>query len=135
MYITSASHPEGRAVKVDAHIAYNSLRELPALARAAEQLGLDGIWFSEGFGQYAALDALAGGERRSHTGLEAASLVARRFEPGGLHRVQSKRVSVEDCDAPAVRLDPTPLAQGAEGLTHCLPGGAYPSGQLLLAER
>lgn len=34
-------------MKVDAHIAYDSLSEVPALARAAEALGVDGIWFSE----------------------------------------------------------------------------------------
>ncbi|HEY3247812.1 MAG TPA: TIGR03617 family F420-dependent LLM class oxidoreductase [bacterium] len=34
-------------MKVDAHIAYDSLHEVPALARAAEALGVDGIWFSE----------------------------------------------------------------------------------------
>lgn len=34
-------------MKVDAHITYSSLREVPELVRAAEDLGVDGIWFSE----------------------------------------------------------------------------------------
>lgn len=34
-------------LKVDAHITYSSLREVPELVRAAEDLGVDGVWFSE----------------------------------------------------------------------------------------
>ncbi len=34
-------------MKVDAHIAYDSLDDVPGLARAAEALGVDGIWLSE----------------------------------------------------------------------------------------
>lgn len=32
---------------VDAHIAYNTLAEIPELVRSAEELGIDGLWFSE----------------------------------------------------------------------------------------
>ncbi|MGH2349039.1 MAG: TIGR03617 family F420-dependent LLM class oxidoreductase [bacterium] len=34
-------------MKIDAHIEYRSLAEVPALARAAEEIGVDGVWFSE----------------------------------------------------------------------------------------
>jgi probable F420-dependent oxidoreductase len=34
-------------VKVDAQVAYENLREVPDLVQAAEQLDLDGVWFSE----------------------------------------------------------------------------------------
>lgn len=34
-------------MKVDARITYATLREVPDLVRAAEGLGLDGVWFSE----------------------------------------------------------------------------------------
>jgi len=34
-------------VKVDVHIEYRTLNEVPALARAAEEIGVDGVWFSE----------------------------------------------------------------------------------------
>lgn len=34
-------------MNVDAHIEYQSLGDVPALARAAEALGFDGIWLSE----------------------------------------------------------------------------------------
>ncbi|HEU5299098.1 MAG TPA: TIGR03617 family F420-dependent LLM class oxidoreductase [bacterium] len=34
-------------MKVDAHVEYGTLREVPALARAAEDLGFDGLWFPE----------------------------------------------------------------------------------------
>lgn len=34
-------------MQVDAHIAYSSLDEVPALAQRAERLGVDGLWFSE----------------------------------------------------------------------------------------
>ena len=34
-------------MKVDAHVDYPALRDVPDLARAAERLGFDGIWFPE----------------------------------------------------------------------------------------
>ncbi len=34
-------------MKVDAGISYTTLTEVPALARRAERLGIDGLWFSE----------------------------------------------------------------------------------------
>lgn len=34
-------------MKVDAHIAYATLSDVPALVREAERLGLDGLWFNE----------------------------------------------------------------------------------------
>lgn len=34
-------------MKVDAHVDYPGLRDVPDLARAAERLGFDGIWFPE----------------------------------------------------------------------------------------
>jgi probable F420-dependent oxidoreductase len=34
-------------VKVDAQIVYENLREVPDLVQAAEELGLDGVWFTE----------------------------------------------------------------------------------------
>jgi len=34
-------------VHVDAHIAYSTLAEVPRLAKSAEQIGVDGLWFSE----------------------------------------------------------------------------------------
>ncbi len=34
-------------MKIDAHLEYGTLRDLPELARAAERLGFDGLWFPE----------------------------------------------------------------------------------------
>ena len=34
-------------VRFDAHLVYQSLREIPEMARVAERLGFDGLWTSE----------------------------------------------------------------------------------------
>jgi probable F420-dependent oxidoreductase len=85
-------------MKVDAHIEYQTLQEVPALARAAEEIGLDGVWFSE----------------TSHDPFLGAALAAEH----------TRRISIGTSVAIAFTRSPTVLAHTAWDLA-ALSGGRF----------
>lgn len=85
-------------MKVDAHIVYDSLAEVPDLVQAAERLGLDAVWFSE----------------TAHDPFLAATLAAR----------QSSRITIGTAVAVAFTRSPTLLAHLAWDLA-ALSGGRF----------
>jgi probable F420-dependent oxidoreductase len=85
-------------MKVDAHIEYQTLNEVPALVRAAEEIGVDGVWFSE----------------TSHDPFLGAALAAEH----------TRRISIGTSVAIAFTRSPTVLAHTAWDLA-ALSGGRF----------
>ncbi len=62
-------------MQVDAHIAYSTLAEVPGLAKGAERLGVDGLWFSE-TAHDPFLGAALAAEHTSHVGIGTSVAIA-----------------------------------------------------------